>query len=58
MANIGTQMTEAFAGLDRTSSSSRSRRGRRRGATEMDRVDNVRFEDVSFSYVDGEPVRA
>ena len=59
MANIGTQMTEAFAGLDRTSEllSQPGEDDDPVRVAEMDRVDGrVRFEDVSFSYVDGEPV--
>lgn len=59
LANIGTQMTEAFAGLDRI-------REIRRMATEdeddanlapLDSVDGaVEFEDVSFEYNEGAPV--
>lgn len=59
MANIGTQMTEAFAGLDRTAEllSQPGEDDDPERVTEMDRVEgHVRFEDVSFSYVEGEPV--
>ena len=59
MANIGTQITEAFAGLDRI-------REIRSMATEVDQDEgkgrvptvegNVRFEDVFFEYEEGVPV--
>jgi subfamily B ATP-binding cassette protein MsbA len=59
IAEIGTQITEAFAGLDRI-------RDLRRMSTEQDEdlgklgLDEVRgdivFEDVTFSYVPGTPV--
>ncbi|MEO1697247.1 MAG: ABC transporter ATP-binding protein [Planctomycetota bacterium] len=59
MSNIGTQMTEAFAGLDRTSELLKQE-----GEDDdplrtetMPRVEGrVVFEDVSFGYVDGERV--
>ncbi|HVS02446.1 MAG TPA: ABC transporter ATP-binding protein [Thermoanaerobaculia bacterium] len=59
MANIGSQMTEAFAGLDRTADLL-SRPGedddpRRRRA--MPPIEGrVRFEHVGFAYQQGEPV--
>ncbi|MFW6175460.1 MAG: ABC transporter ATP-binding protein [Acidobacteriota bacterium] len=59
MANIGTQMTEAFAGLDRTAElleRPQEDDDPRRTRT-MPPVDgHVAFEDVWFSYVPGEPV--
>ena len=59
MANIGTQMTEAFAGLDRTAELLQQP-----GEDDdplrtevMPRVEgHLRFEDVSFAYVEDEPV--
>ncbi len=59
MANIGTQMTEAFAGLDRTAELLQQP-----GEDDdplrvevMPRVNgHLRFEDVSFAYEEGEPV--
>lgn len=59
MANIGTQMTEAFAGLDRTAEllSQPGEDDDPKRVHEMDRIEGrVRFEDVSFSYVEGEEV--
>ncbi len=59
MANIGTQLTEAFAGLDRmaeimsrpTEDDDPARVGK------MPPIDgHVRFEDVHFSYEEGKPV--
>jgi len=59
MANIGTQMTEAFAGLDRTAELM-SQPGEdddpRRTRTMPEVRGHVRFEDVWFAYVPGEPV--
>ncbi len=59
MANIGTQMTEAFAGLDRTAellSRPREDDDPRRSA-EMPPIDgHVAFEDVRFRYQDDKPV--
>jgi subfamily B ATP-binding cassette protein MsbA len=59
MANIGTQMTEAFAGLDRTaelmSQPGEDDDPRRTLSMPVVRGD-VRFEDVWFSYQPGEPV--
>ncbi|MFQ5349908.1 MAG: ABC transporter ATP-binding protein, partial [Thermoanaerobaculia bacterium] len=59
MANIGTQITEAFAGLDRIreilsqpTEDQDSRRRRRLGRVRGDVV----FEDVSFEYKQGVPV--
>lgn len=59
LASIGTQMTEAFAGLDRTAEllgwpgeDDDPRRTRRMPAVEG----HVRFEDVWFAYDPGEPV--
>ncbi|MDB2576340.1 ABC transporter ATP-binding protein/permease [Planctomycetota bacterium] len=59
MANIGTQMTEAFAGLDRTAELLQQP-----GEDDdplrvevMPRINgHLRFEDVSFAYEEGEPV--
>ncbi|MCG6927805.1 MAG: ABC transporter ATP-binding protein/permease [Acidobacteria bacterium] len=59
MANIGTQMTEAFAGLDRTAellSQSKEDDDPRRTRT-MPPVDgHLRFEDVWYAYEKGKPV--
>jgi subfamily B ATP-binding cassette protein MsbA len=59
MANIGTQMTDAFAGLDRTAellSRPKEDDDPRRTRT-MPPVDgNLQFEDVWFSYEEGKPV--
>ena len=54
IASIGTQITEAFAGLDRIREirdmAHRGRRGRdARGARERSRGD-IAFEDVAFEY--------
>jgi subfamily B ATP-binding cassette protein MsbA len=59
MANIGTQMTEAFAGLDRTADLlSRPREDDDpRRTVHMPSVEgHVRFEQVRFSYDPGKPV--
>ncbi|MFT6108065.1 MAG: subfamily B ATP-binding cassette protein MsbA [Planctomycetota bacterium] len=59
MANIGTQMTEAFAGLDRTDEllSQPGEDDDPERTIVMPRVQgHVKFEDVSFSYVEGERV--
>ena len=59
MSNIGTQLTEAFAGLDRTAEllsqpTEDDAPGRTR---ELGRVEGrVTFEGVSFAYEEGEPV--
>ena len=59
MANIGTQMTEAFAGLDRTAellARPKEDDDPRRSA-EMPPIDgHVVFEDVRFRYQDDKPV--
>jgi subfamily B ATP-binding cassette protein MsbA len=59
MANIGTQMTEAFAGLDRTAellSHPREDDDPRRTRT-MPPIDgHIRFEDVWFAYETDKPV--
>jgi subfamily B ATP-binding cassette protein MsbA len=59
MANIGTQMTEAFAGLDRTAellSQPKEDDDPRRTRT-MPPIDgHIRFEDVWFSYDPDKPV--
>jgi len=59
MANIGTQMTEAFAGLDRTSeilSWPREDDDPRRTVS-MPPIDgHIRFEDVYFAYDEDKPV--
>jgi subfamily B ATP-binding cassette protein MsbA len=59
MANIGTQMTEAFAGLDRTAEllALPGEDDDPRRTTEMPPIEGrVRFEHVSFAYVPGETV--
>lgn len=59
MANIGTQMTEAFAGLDRTAELLAQPRedDDPRRTREMPPIDgHVRFEDVWFSYDADKPV--
>ncbi len=59
MANIGTQMTEAFAGLDRTAELLAQPRedDDPRRTRQMPPVDgHVRFEDVWFSYDADKPV--
>lgn len=59
MANIGTQMTEAFAGLDRTSellSQPGEDDDPRRVARMPPIAGRVRFEHVTFAYVPGKPV--
>lgn len=59
MANIGTQMTEAFAGLDRTAEllQQPGEDDDPQRVAVMPRVDgHLRFEDVSFAYEEGEPV--
>jgi subfamily B ATP-binding cassette protein MsbA len=59
IASIGTQITEAFAGLDRIRELRDVARedaddGQREPVTEVDGA--VEFEDVSFEYVEGVPV--
>ncbi|MEM7164619.1 MAG: ABC transporter ATP-binding protein [Planctomycetota bacterium] len=59
MANIGTQLTEAFAGLDRMSEllSQPTEDNDPERTIEMPAIDgHVRFEDVHFSYEEGKPV--
>ena len=61
MANIGTQMTEAFAGLDRTGRAALAAgRGRRPAARTVDDADGrgarLRFDGVSFAYEEDKPV--
>ena len=59
MANIGTQMTEAFAGLDRTAEllQQPGEDDDPERVEVMPRVDgHLCFEDVSFAYEEGEPV--
>jgi ATP-binding cassette, subfamily B, putative efflux pump len=59
MANIGTQMTEAFAGLDRTSEllSWPEEDDDPRRTVEMPPIEGeVRFEDVHFAYEEDKPV--
>lgn len=59
MANIGTQMTEAFAGLDRTAellSWEREDDDPRRTEVMPPVKGHVVFENVHFSYEEGEPV--
>jgi subfamily B ATP-binding cassette protein MsbA len=59
IVNIGTQLTEAFAGLDRTHEiMSEVEENRIPGRTiKMPPIEgNVRFEDVEFAYTPGKPV--
>ncbi|MGB8258799.1 MAG: ABC transporter ATP-binding protein, partial [Terracidiphilus sp.] len=59
IVNIGTQLTEAFAGLDRTSEiMSELEENQAPGRTEtMGPIDGtVIFEDVRFAYIEGKPV--
>lgn len=59
MANIGTQMTEAFAGLDRTAEllSWPKEDDDPERTVEMPRIEgHLRFEDVSFQYEEDKPV--
>jgi subfamily B ATP-binding cassette protein MsbA len=59
MANIGTQMTEAFAGLDRTAEllSQPGEDDDPRSTTKMPPIQGaVTFEQVSFAYDAGKPV--
>jgi ABC-type multidrug transport system fused ATPase/permease subunit len=59
MANIGTQMTEAFAGLDRTAEllSWEKEDDDPRRTDMMPRIQgHLRFEDVSFAYDEDKPV--
>jgi subfamily B ATP-binding cassette protein MsbA len=59
MANIGTQMTEAFAGLDRTAellSQPKEDDDPRRTRTMPPIEGHIRFEDVWFSYDPDKPV--
>jgi subfamily B ATP-binding cassette protein MsbA len=59
MANIGTQMTEAFAGLDRTAEllNQPGEDDDPRRTVEMPPIEgHVRFEEVSFAYDPGKPV--
>lgn len=59
MSNIGTQMTEAFAGLDRMEEIlERAREGEEAGrSVELEECrGDLRFRDVSFSYEEGKPV--
>ncbi len=59
MANIGTQMTEAFAGLDRTAellAQAKEDDDPRRTITLPVIRGHLRFEDVRFEYQPGKPV--
>ncbi|MGH9606846.1 MAG: ABC transporter ATP-binding protein [Terracidiphilus sp.] len=59
MVNVGTQLTEAFAGLDRTNELlAEMEENQVPGRTEkMPPIDGeVRFEDVEFAYSPGKPV--
>ena len=59
MANIGTQMTEAFAGLDRTADllSWPAEDDDPRRTETMPKIEgHVVFEDVTFAYDEGKPV--
>jgi len=59
IVNIGTQLTEAFAGLDRTNEiMSELEENQSPGRTlKMPPIQgNVHFDDVEFSYTDGKPV--
>ncbi len=59
MVNIGTQLTEAFAGLDRTNEIlAEMEENQTPGRTvQMQPIEGrVKFEDVEFSYLEGKPV--
>ncbi len=59
VVNIGTQLTEAFAGLDRTSeimAELEENRGQGRTLRMPPIEGRVRFEDVEFAYDPGKPV--
>lgn len=59
VVNIGTQLTEAFAGLDRTGeimAELEENRDPRRKTKMPPIVGNVRFEDVEFAYEQDKPV--
>ncbi len=58
MANIGTQITEAFAGLDRMNEVlSLETEGRDPNRTiELKEIGEIRFRDVSFAYENGKDV--
>jgi len=59
MSNIGSQITEAFAGLDRMEEVlSLEKEGQEPERTQiLDKIDgNVSFEDVSFSYEEGKGI--
>lgn len=61
MGNIGSQITEAFAGLDRTDEilSVKPEHAEPTRTIALDEVrGDVRFEDVDFSYDEGNPVLA
>ncbi len=61
MGNIGSQITEAFAGLDRTDEilSLKPEHAESTRTIKLDEVrGDIRFEDVSFSYDKGNPVLA
>jgi ABC-type multidrug transport system fused ATPase/permease subunit len=59
MSNIGSQLTEAFAGLDRTEEIM-NMPIEDDGSVRTERIDNIKgeiiFDDVSFSYEEGKPV--
>jgi len=59
MSNIGSQMTEAFAGLDRTEEIiNTAKEGEESNRTNQleNFAGNVEFENVSFEYEEGKPV--
>ena len=59
MGNIGSQITEAFAGLDRTQEilgAAREDEDEKRTKTLGDFNGNLSFEDVSFSYKQGDQI--
>jgi len=59
MSNIGSQLTEAFAGLDRTEELMQmdTEEMLKERNMELDKVDgDIEFEDVSFSYEEGKEV--
>jgi subfamily B ATP-binding cassette protein MsbA len=59
MSNIGSQITEAFAGLDRTREilgESQEGAGRPRNVVLQDIKGDVQFVDVSFSYEEGKKI--
>lgn len=59
MSNIGSQLTEAFAGLDRTEEimNMEPEDDKAMRTIELDEIEgNIKFEDVSFSYIEDKEV--